>query len=63
MNRVKGFKAMRIVPIKHMRDARRKYGDSHVSVGFIVTALTCKTNPAGDPRGGDITNKFRVHCR
>ena len=58
--RVKLHKAWRLVPIGHMRAARRRYGDSRVNCGYVVSVLSCKTDPSGDPRGGGITNKFRV---
>ena len=33
VERVQSHKAWRLVPIRHMRDARRKYGDARVSCG------------------------------
>jgi hypothetical protein len=58
--RVQLHKAWRLVPIQHMRRARSKYGAHRVNCGYVVSVLSCKTDPSGDPRGGGITNKFRV---
>ena len=60
VNRVAGFKAWRLVPLAHMRDAQREYGMDRVHQGYIVSVLSCKADPSGDPRGGGITNKFRL---
>ena len=58
--RVQLHKAWRLVPISHMRNTRNIYGAHRVNCGYVVTVLSCKTGPSGDPRGGGITNKFRV---
>ena len=55
LDRVRGFKAWKVVPIAEMRRNIKKYGN-RVSMGFIVSVLTCKSNPDG----GDIFNKFRI---
>jgi len=60
VNRVCGFKAWRLVSISHMRDAQRRYGEDRVHQGYIVSVLSCKADPSGDPRGGGVTNKFRL---
>ena len=52
VNRIKKFKAWRSVPISEMFRARKKYGAHRVSVGYVVSVLSCKADPTGDPRGG-----------
>ena len=54
VNRIKKFKAWRSVPISEMFHARKTYGAHRVSVGYVVTVLSCKTDPPGDPRGGGM---------
>jgi hypothetical protein len=60
INRAVAFKALRIAPARQYFKDQLLYGKERVSVGFIVSVLTCKADPAGDPRGGGVTNKFRV---
>jgi hypothetical protein len=55
LNRVKNFKAWKVVSVGEMKRNERKY-PGKVSLGFIVSVLTCKSNPDG----GEIFNKFRI---
>jgi len=43
-----------------MRADRKEYGDTRVSIGYLVAVLTCKLDPHGNPREPGIVNKFRV---
>ena len=60
ITRVEGFKAWGLASAGEVRAARARYGDSRVSIGYIVAILTCKLDPAGAARAPEIVNKFRV---
>jgi hypothetical protein len=59
VRRVEGFKAWELVPFSEFWKVQREY-PGRASIGYIVAVLTCKSDPNGDPREPDVTNKFRI---
>ena len=60
ISRVEGFDAWELASARQVRADRALYGEQRVSIGYIVAVLTCKLDPAGDPREPGILKKFRV---
>ena len=60
ISRVEGFDAWELASARQVRADRALYGEHRVSIGYIVAVLTCKLDPAGDPREPGILKKFRV---
>jgi hypothetical protein len=60
VRRVEGFRAWALAPASAVKRAVAEVGHERVSIGHIVAVLTCKLDPAGDPRAPGILNKFRV---
>ena len=57
---VEGFRAWALAHASAVKRAVAEVGHERVSIGHIVAVLTCKLDPAGDPRAPGILNKFRV---
>ena len=60
ITRVEGFNAWSLVRASDVSRAIDEVGADRVSIGHLVAVLTCKLDPAGDPRAPGILNKFRI---
>ena len=60
ITRVEGFHAWSLARASDISRAIDEVGADRVSIGHLVAVLTCKLDPAGDPRAPGILNKFRI---